>query len=77
MSKFLSLFAICFSLACGGEEPPAAQALEAKPPVEPVTLTVYSGRGESMVGPLFERLPKDAPFKLDVQYGKTACLHFS
>jgi len=73
MGKWLSLFALCCTIACGGEaEQPAAQAPEAKPPAEPVTLTVYSGRGESMVGPLFERLPKDAPFKLEVQYGKTA-----
>jgi iron(III) transport system substrate-binding protein len=39
---------------------------------EPVTLTVYSGRGESLVGKLFEQIPEDAPFKVEVQYGKTA-----
>jgi iron(III) transport system substrate-binding protein len=38
----------------------------------PTVLTVYSGRGESMVGPLFSRIPEDAPFRVEVQYGKTA-----
>jgi iron(III) transport system substrate-binding protein len=36
------------------------------------TLTVYSGRGESLIGPLFERLQADGRFKLQVQYGDTA-----
>ena len=65
------LVAAWFLTACGAA--PTAQtgsgsAVEA----EPVTLTVYSGRGESMVGPLFERIPADAPFRVEVQYGKTA-----
>ena len=73
MKKYVSFLSFLFVIACGGgEEKPAATAPEAKPPAEPVTLTVYSGRSESMVGPLFERVPEDAPFKVEVQYGKTA-----
>ncbi len=73
MKTPLALLSLFFVVACGGGgEKPAADAAEAKSTAEPVTLTVYSGRSESMVGPLFERLPEDAPFKVEVQYGKTA-----
>ena len=62
MKISLSLLSLFFVVACGGgEEKPAANAVEAKPTAEPVTLTVYSGRSEAMVGPLFERVPEDAP----------------
>ena len=40
-------------------------------PNKPVTLTVYSGRGESLVGPLFAQLNQEGKLKVEVQYGKT------
>lgn len=37
-----------------------------------VTLTVYSGRNEEFVGPLFERFESETGTRLDVRYGDTA-----
>jgi len=71
MTVVSSVF-VLFSIACGGEDV-ATRAAGATPPVvEKTTLTVYSGRGESLVGDLFKRIPDDAPFRIEVQYGKTA-----
>ncbi len=61
----LSLFTL---FGCGKGEP--NKTIEVGP--EPVTLTIYSGRGESLVGKLFEQIPNDAPFRVEVQYGNTA-----
>ena len=36
------------------------------------TLTVYSGREEEYVGPLYEQFEEDAGIELDVRYGETA-----
>jgi len=36
------------------------------------TLTVYSGREEEYVGPLFERFEEETGIELDVRYGETA-----
>lgn len=44
--------------ACGGEDEE--------------TLTVYSGREEEYVGPLYERFEEDSGIELDVRYGETA-----
>lgn len=72
MNKLAALFT-AFILSCGGadtaEKPPRNKP---KATVEKTTLTVYSGRGESLVGNLFKRIPEDAPFAVEVQYGKTA-----
>ncbi|MBX2800812.1 MAG: extracellular solute-binding protein [Myxococcales bacterium] len=53
-------------LACA---PTAEQPDEAPPPAQP--LVIYSGRSESLVGPLFERLEGELGVELQVQYGKT------
>jgi iron(III) transport system substrate-binding protein len=72
MTQWLSFFALCFMLSCSDTEPPGVTTAAVTPPDGKVVLTVYSGRGESLVGPLFERVPADAPFTVQVQYGKTA-----
>jgi iron(III) transport system substrate-binding protein len=59
-------------LACGTPAEPETPSV-AKPQAQTqTTVTVYSGRGESLVGELFEGIPDDAPFRVEVQYGKTA-----
>ena len=67
----LFVTAALIGLGCSSapEKSPADQTVETTPKTE---LTIYSGRGESLVGPLFERIPDDAPFTVSVQYGKTA-----
>ena len=72
MNKITALFT-AFTLGCGSAvtvEKPSQKTTETT--VEKTTLTVYSGRGESLVGDLFKRIPEDAPFAVEVQYGKTA-----
>lgn len=69
--KTLLYFAL-FMGACGDSESTAPQTDPTPATAEPVTLTVYSGRGESLVGDLFKTIPEDAPFRVEVQYGKTA-----
>lgn len=38
---------------------------------EPITLTVYSGRSEALVGPLLDRAEEALGFTIEVQYGDT------
>jgi iron(III) transport system substrate-binding protein len=45
--------------ACGGDD-------------DGETLTVYSGREEEYVGPLFDRFEEESGIELDVRYGETA-----
>lgn len=67
----MSLFALFLGLGCSSA-PEVAEPESAAAPMSKTELTIYSGRGESLVGPLFERIPADAPFTVTVQYGKTA-----
>src|SRR6188472_2924965 len=41
-------------------------------PVAGASLTIYSGRAESLVGPLLKEIEEDTGLKLDVRYGNTA-----
>jgi len=70
--KCLSSVLLLLSVACGGDPVSAPVAENTPSVVKKTTLTVYSGRGESLVGELFKRVPDDAPFRVEVQYGKTA-----
>jgi len=65
----LVCLAISLIAACGSDPVPT-KGVEAAP--AKTVLTVYSGRGESLVGGLFEQIPEDAPFEVEVQYGKTS-----
>lgn len=69
MSTLISF--ILFALGCNTPSTDVAPTAT-KAPIAPTTITVYSGRGESLVGKLFEQIPADAPFRVEVQYGKTA-----
>ena len=63
------MFLWAWLLACGVET--AEPVAEAEAPAAQETVTVYSGRSESMVGALFERAEKELGLKIDVQYGGT------
>ena len=64
------LFCLALSLAAAcGAGPTSSTGTEAVASTKTV-LTVYSGRGESLVGALFEQIPEDAPFEVEVQYGE-------
>jgi len=59
------------ALACSGD--PATPTQPAEPPRAPEapTITIYSGRGESLVGPLLDRVEAETGVKVEVQYGST------
>ncbi len=85
----LALAAVPFvAAACGGDdddEPtpgatatqPASPTTAASPTATPKpsgSITIYSGRGESLVKPLFEQFTKDTGIQVNVKYGDSAQL---
>ncbi len=66
-----TLVALFFGMTVVGCSP-APETSVAPEASETPTLTVYSGRSESLVGPLFEQLEAEGRFKIQVQYGDTA-----
>lgn len=53
---------------------PTADMAEEPAVSEPETLTIYSGRSESLIGPLIEQFEEDTGIDAEVRYGKTAGL---
>lgn len=61
------------ALACSGGTPtPEAEAPAPAPVDAAPVVTIYSGRGESLVGPLLSRIESETGVKVEVQYGDTA-----
>ena len=62
-----------FLLGCQPDAPssPEKATTPAAPSAKQQKVVVYSGRGESMVGKLFEQAEKELGFPLEVQYGST------
>ena len=65
---------LALAFACS-EAPAPAPAPEAAPAAEAAAeapvVTIYSGRGESLVGPLLDRAEAETGVKVEVQYGST------
>jgi len=68
MRSLFALFLGVTTIACS----PDPEGTSAEEAVEKPTLTIYSGRSESLVGPIFDKLEAEGKFNLQVQYGDTA-----
>lgn len=70
----MRLFALpLFALIAACETETTANEAPAKPEVkEAPTVTIYSGRGESLVGPLLDKVEAETGVKVEVQYGGTS-----
>lgn len=69
------LFVLIGAMAAVTASPVAAQSpvpAAASPDLTGTTLTVYSGRSESLVGPLLERFETASGATLEVRYGESA-----
>jgi len=67
---------LLFLIACAADpaadpQPQADAPATTTAGAEPATITIYSGRGESLVGELFERAEAETGVKVSIQYGDT------
>jgi iron(III) transport system substrate-binding protein len=61
MTRLIPLLAVLALVACGGNDEGASDSL-----------TVYSGREEELVAPLFERFEEETGIEVDVRYADSA-----
>ena len=76
VSLWLALFAfLAFAIAACGSDPPgqdsASEQADSSSP-DGGELTIYSGRGESLVGPLIERFEEISGISVRIRYAGTA-----
>ena len=69
LRPLLALFVIALLAACGSMTGTTDEAPEAV--AAPTKLVIYSGRSESLVGPLIKQMREDLGLDIEVQYGKT------